>query len=72
MSDDDMAEAEDVKAHIRHGIINTDDLAQQDEVPNIERQAAETLSLPEVSQSLRGSQPALVHSLGMNFIPLQA
>lgn len=55
MSDDDMAEAEDVKAHIRHDMINTDELAQQDEVPNIEQQAAETLSLPEVSQCMKAA-----------------
>ena len=52
MADDEMTEADDVKVPIRHGVISTDDFAQQDDVPNIEQQAAETLSLPEVSHNV--------------------
>ena len=49
MADEDMAEAEDVQAPIVHGVIKTDGFMKQDDVPNIEYQAAETLALPEVS-----------------------
>ncbi|KAK9845589.1 hypothetical protein WJX84_004246 [Apatococcus fuscideae] len=63
MSDDEMVEAEGVNMPIRHGMINTDDLVQQDEVPNIEQQAAETLSLPEASREAQEKQEELMRKL---------
>ena len=45
--EEEMTEAEELKAPVLHGVINTADMSTHEDAPNIETQAAETLALPE-------------------------